>query len=202
VEPAVWPLAHCDALKDFVTKGMSYTDAANAINARFGTAYSRNAALGRAWRMGLAEVERPKPALAVPEPEFRQVTRLDLDEFALLRRLRRRPAFSRLKGVRLRCVEIVPRHFELIELEAGDCRYPYGGDGEGEAITFCGHPRRKGSSYCTPHFHLTRNPDVPAERPRSVAPLRLVAAGGNFKVEAVRNGTQEAPQGIRPVKCI
>ena len=202
MEPAVWPPAHCEALKDFVTKGMSYTDAANAINARFGTAYSRNAALGRARRMGLAEVERPKPAPTVPEPGFQQVTRLQLDEFALLRRLRRRPAFSRLKGVRLRCVEIVPRHFELIELEAGDCRYPYGGDGEGEAITFCGHPRRKGSSYCTPHFHLTRNPDVPAERPRSVAPLRLVAAGGNFKVEAVRNGTQEAPQGIRPVKCI
>ena len=33
----------------------------------------------------------------------------------------------------LRCVEIEPRHLSLMELEAGDCRYPYGGDVEGEA---------------------------------------------------------------------
>jgi GcrA cell cycle regulator len=31
-------------------------------------------------------------------------------------------------------------------------------DEENEAITFCGHPRRPGSSYCGPHFHLSRDP--------------------------------------------
>ena len=201
VEPASWPSSHCEALREFVTNGLSYTDAVNAINARFGTDYSRSAALGRARRMRLAEVERPRPPSIMTEPQFRQADRSQTDDFALLKRLRRRPTFPRFNGVRLRCVEIVPRRLELLRLEEGDCRYPYGGNEEGEAITFCGHPRRKGSSYCTPHFHLTRNPDVPAERAVSVAPLRLVAAAGNFHVEVVRNGTQEAPEGIRSFKC-
>ena len=71
---------------------------------------------------------------------------------------------------------IEPRHLDLTELERGDCRYPYGGDEEGEAITFCGHPRRPGSSYCTPHFHLSRDPVVPAERAVSTVSLRVVEA--------------------------
>ena len=65
---------------------------------------------------------------------------------------------------KLRCAEVEPRHLSLIELERGDCRYPYGGDEEGEAITFCGHPRQPGSSYCTPHFQLSRNPVASPER--------------------------------------
>jgi GcrA cell cycle regulator len=73
-------------------------------------------------------------------------------------------------------VEIEPRHLSLVELERGDCRYPYGGDSEGEAITFCGHPRRPGSSYCTPHFHLSRNPDLLSEQAASKASLRVVEA--------------------------
>ena len=85
------------------------------------------------------------------------------------------PAFERVERVRLRCVAVVPRHLSLIELERSDCRFPYGGDLEDETITFCGHPRRKGSSYCTPHFHLTREPAV-TERPVSAVTLRLVDA--------------------------
>ena len=175
MELACWPPAHCAALREFVTSGMSYRDAADAVNARFGTAYSRSAALGRARRMGLAEIERLRPPPRMTEAQFQQVARPRQDEYALLKPLRCRPAVSRLEGVQLRCVEVAPRHLELIELEAGDCRYPYGGEEEGEAITFCGHPRRKGSSYCTPHFHLARNPDSPAERVPSVAPLRPIA---------------------------
>jgi len=154
---------------------MSYRDAANAINARFGTFYSRSSALGRARRMGLAEIGRPELSPRMTEAQFQQLARPRPDDAALLKFLRRRPAFSRLEAVQLRCVEVVPRYLELIELDAGDCRYPYGGDEEGEAITFCGHPRRKGSSYCTPHFHLTRNPEIPTERVPSVAPLRSIA---------------------------
>ena len=85
------------------------------------------------------------------------------------------PVFERVKPKKLRCAKIEPRHLSLIDLEHGDCRYPYGGDEEGEAITFCGHPRRTGSSYCTPHFDLSRNPIPPAERLVSTL-LRLVEA--------------------------
>lgn len=178
MESAGWPSSHCEALKEHVAGGLSYGDAADAINARFGTAYSRSAVLGRARRMRLSELERPAPAPLPGEtrpPQLRERRRA-ADDFRPLEFLRRPPMFGRVDRAPLRCVEIAPRHLTLVELERGDCRYPYGGDEEGEAITFCGHPRRKGASYCTPHFHLSRNPDVPAERSASVAPLRLVDA--------------------------
>jgi GcrA cell cycle regulator len=86
------------------------------------------------------------------------------------------PIFERAEPVELRSVEIDPHHLSLMELERGDCRYPYGGDEEGEAITFCGHPRRPGSSYCVPHFHLTCGPGTAAERAAGTILLRLVEA--------------------------
>jgi GcrA cell cycle regulator len=43
------------------------------------------------------------------------------------------PAFECEEPVKLRCVDTDPRHLSLLELEPGDCRYPYGGDEEGEA---------------------------------------------------------------------
>ena len=53
-----WTPEHSDALREYLAKGMSYSQVADAINAKFKTAYSRNAALGRARRMGLAGPER------------------------------------------------------------------------------------------------------------------------------------------------
>jgi GcrA cell cycle regulator len=47
---------------------------------------------------------------------------------------------------------------------------------DGEAITFCGHPKQEESSYCTAHFHLTRGPGAMPERAVSAAPLRIVEA--------------------------
>ena len=146
-----------------------------ALNARFGTAYSRNAAIGRARRMGLCRsASRPATASSSGRNGHRRAERVGgctsrasviVPEF-----LRPLPVFERVAAaLQLRCVGIVPRHLSLVDLEAGDCRYPYGGDAEGEAITFCGHPRREGSSYCVSHFHLTR-----ASRPprRNAPPVK------------------------------
>jgi GcrA cell cycle regulator len=90
------------------------------------------------------------------------------------------PVFKDVVPVKLRCVDIEPRHLSLNELERDDCRYPYGGDGENEAITFCGHPRRPGSSYCSPHFHLSRDP---IERPD--AGHSATTGGGDTPTTAV-----------------
>jgi GcrA cell cycle regulator len=179
VQSTNWAGRHSEALREYLAKGMSYAEIAKAINAKFKTAYSRNAALGRAKRMGLAGPDRPRDLpqhwpkatpKARPHRLRKQRERLPT-EF-----LRPMPIFERTEPVKLRCVGITPRHLSLIDLEPGDCRYPYGGDEEGQAITFCGHPRREGSSYCTPHFHLTRGPGTPWERPARIVSLRLVAA--------------------------
>jgi len=172
-----WQAAHSQALREYLARGMSYLEIADALNARFGTAYSRSSAIGRARRMGLAGAEGPGDSLEQwPKRPSRAKTsglhqprERHIPEF-----FRPIPVFERLELPKLRCVGIVPRHLLLVDLERGDCRYPYGGDEEGEAITFCGHPRREGSSYCAPHFHLTRNPDLRSERAAGSVRLRLV----------------------------
>jgi GcrA cell cycle regulator len=172
-----WQAAHSQALREYLARGMSYLEIADALNARFGTNYSRSSAIGRARRMGLAGPERPADSLEQwpKRPPTAEASRLHqprerhIPEF-----FRPIPVFERVELPKLRCVELVPRHLSLVDLVPGDCRYPYGGDEEGEAITFCGHPRREGSSYCAPHFHLTRNPDIRLERAAGTASIRLV----------------------------
>jgi GcrA cell cycle regulator len=199
---STWEDAHSVALRELVEKGLSFAEIARSLNQRFGTAYSRNAAIGRARRLGLST---PKPAgssgvfATMRKPDARKICEKRA-------RILAKPApglaspgltapgltvpglnvpgpatprlstLARAAVLKLRCVAITPRHLALIDLEPGDCRYPYGGDAEGEPITFCGHPRREGSSYCASHFHLTSLPDVAGERGPARAPLRLVEA--------------------------
>ena len=58
-----WVPEHSAALREFFAKGMSYLEIAEAINARFDTAYSRSAVLGRAKRLGLGRLD-PGPSAA------------------------------------------------------------------------------------------------------------------------------------------
>ncbi|MGJ4931744.1 GcrA family cell cycle regulator [Bradyrhizobium sp. HKCCYLS2038] len=176
-----WPERHSLMLRELHAKGLSYAEIARALNTEFGTAYTRNATLGRGKRLGLAAPGGLKAARGPdlrPAPAFMGSGRR--------RRVRdqKEPDGRRIPvsapelpaPVRLRCVGISPRLLSLDQLEPGDCRYPYGGDRDDDPITFCGHPRRPGSSYCSPHFQLTRNPDVIADRPMRPLTLRLVAA--------------------------
>ena len=160
-------------------KGLSFAEAAREINSKFGTAYTRSAAIGRARRMGL--LTRPRP----PNYGPRQLAKAEAPRRARSpERQKGAPAASvpppaslrHAAPVKLRCVGITPRLLALVDLEAGDCRYPYGGDKDGEPITFCGHPRLPGSSYCGPHFHLTRGDGTASERAALPVVLRLVAA--------------------------
>ena len=171
-----WAPEHCQALQDYLARGMSFAEIAREINARFGTAYTRNAAIGRSKRMKLPAPKRPpKPRsqAARPVPMGGASRPVEPDRAAAAPR----PALSQPpEPVKLRCVGISPRLVSLIELESSDCRYPYGGDKDNEPIAFCGHPRLPGSSYCAPHFHLTRGPGTEAERAVAPVLLRLVKA--------------------------
>lgn len=174
MELSNWAPEHSDALREFIAKGLSYADAARAVNSRFSTTYTRSAALGRARRLGLGPDDRLQPSMPARPTDVQGSGAARADELKVSAFPWPAPVFKEVKPVKLRCVEIEPRHFSLAELGREDCRYPYGGDGEGEAITFCGHPRRPGSSYCSPHFHLCRDPIVPPDHEVSIASLWLV----------------------------
>jgi GcrA cell cycle regulator len=156
-----WSSAHTQALREYLLRGMSFSEIADAINLKFRTGYTRSATIGRAKRMGLTSANQPKDlpsgwprrrsrakSTSLQEPRERHAP-----EFFL-----RIPVFERVEMPPLRSLETHPRHVSLTDLGAGDCRYPYGGEEEGDPITFCGRPQREESSYCTPHFHLTRGP--------------------------------------------
>lgn len=87
----------------------------------------------------------------------------------------RRPPSPKLEAaeIKLRCVEIVPRNLTLMDLEPGDCRYPYG-DGP---MTFCGHPKMAGFSYCVPHLHLCKRSEPVATQTQLISLARYVERG-------------------------
>ena len=175
MESSNWAPEHSGALQEYLALGMSYSEIAIAINAKFGTRYSRNATISRARRTGLGGTERPHDPTPVAPKEEQLSSRLLRVRLAAMSKWLV-PEFERVETPALRCVDIEPRHLSLLELEAGDCRYPYGGDADGEAITFCGHPKREDSSYCRAHFHLTRGPGAIPGRIVSAALLRIVEA--------------------------
>ena len=173
MEPTDWASEHSDALRDLLARRLSFSKIAAVINRTFNTDYSRSATLGRARRMGLLGPYRPGLSPLV-QPQLNRLGEICSIAPTSPRLQWPVPPFKAEKPLKLRCVEIDPRHLSLIELTYGDCRYPYGGDVEGEAITFCGHPRRPGSSYCTPHFHLSRGPGTPSERSACAVLLEMV----------------------------
>jgi GcrA cell cycle regulator len=186
-----WTPEHSDTLRDLVVSNkMSYSSIAAKLNEQFGTSYSRNAAIGRAGRMGLINpfkvkvyrAERPVPVRSRPK----------------LTIIQNGPKSSRLfmssenaAEVKICCIEIVPRNLSLIDLEPNDCRYPYGEN----VITFCGHPKQEGSSYCTPHHALTSHmptANFGKERPDSSGRSARAFLGGSRNVLTKFDGEDAA----------
>lgn len=177
MEQINWAPEHSDALRELFALRLSCSEAAAAINRKFKTSYSRNAVLSRATRMGLTGQkyrELPTKVTLPVSPGLNGLSETRPTEPGLPRLIWPVPVPGKSQAPKLRCVEIEPRHLSLVDLERADCRYPYGGDEEGEAITFCGHPRRPGSSYCTPHFHLSRGPGTSSERAAHLVLLRVI----------------------------
>ena len=179
----IWASEHSDALRDCLSRGMSYGQAAKAINARFGTEFTRNAAVGRAKRLGLKAAPGRKVALrppqghrVPPEPKRKSKRETLRSAAAATPVPAPEPEPGRPEPVKLRCVGIKPRLLAFADLEPGDCRYPHGGEKDGEPMAFCGHPRLAGSSYCAPHHHLTRGLGTASERAAGAVLLRLVRA--------------------------
>ncbi len=138
--------------------GTSYSEAALVLNAKYGTAFTRNALIGRASRLG---VFTPRPKRTPEEREARR--RASEARHNQKRRKERQALGAKPRRVTprpereitvLRRAGIDPLHISLFDLTSKTCRWPYG---EGP-YTFCGHHPSEGSQYCAPHFHLSLRP--------------------------------------------
>ena len=67
--------------------------------------------------------DRPKPSPTARPPSVQRSR-----EHHEPRLKPRMPILEAVEPVKLRCADIDPRHLSLADLQAGDCRYPYGGD--------------------------------------------------------------------------
>lgn len=145
-----WMPGHDEMLRKLVADGVGGTQIATEINREFLTAYSRNAVIGRAHRLGLGNTRPTRPATTGPKPPRRTKSGT-----------RKSPLPIRTHGIKplapsripvpdnLRAADVVPRLIPLAELERGDCRWPYGNG----PFHFCGHPASEGP-YCWSHFRL------------------------------------------------
>ncbi|ANW00670.1 GcrA family cell cycle regulator [Bradyrhizobium icense] len=136
-----WTEERIETLKHLWDTGSSAAEIAAELGG-----LTRNAVLGKIFRLGLSEskvLRAEKMSRAIQkswEKRPRQSVRAEL------------PPKMSAETVQLRCAEIIPRNVSLYDLAEDDCKYPYG---EGCEITFCGHPSVVGRSYCGPHSWLT-----------------------------------------------
>jgi GcrA cell cycle regulator len=146
------------ALIRHVADGKSLSQAAVLINAEFKTQFSRNAAIGRAHRLGIKAGVRYK---TMRKPKDKGETRAPKPQRP--RAVRRNPIVApiEVEQPEPRCVEVISRELDILTIEPGECRYP----SEGAPFTFCGHPVRGESSYCGPHHSLCHGHTPAPRRP-------------------------------------
>ena len=170
-----WADGHVEALKIWFSQGLSFAQIAAKINAEFQTTYSRNAAIGKASRLGLTQVSKPTPR---KQREAITYTRKP--------RIPSVPKFTP-EEIKIRCAEVVPLNLSLIELGEDLCHWPYG-DGP---FTFCGHPVHDGS-YCLAHQALSIHyRQVRAERPDFALNVRK-ATGSTANILKRLSGIEES----------
>ena len=148
-----WTDEHDAFLAECMAGRMSTAKAAQEINAKFGTNYSRNACIGRASRRNMARDHAKGPKQRPGEVDAPAAAPKKRRRFSVRTMSFETPPGETTPPVEiaaLRCVEIDPLHVSLVNLEFGQCRWPYG---EGP-FSFCGHPAIFGS-YCGPHFDLS-----------------------------------------------
>jgi len=110
---------------------------------------TRNAVLGKLWRLGLsnaASIIRKRCGIP-PQPQtIPKKSSVRQRAYSQRKRIERQKVLEEL-----RCAPVTPGSISFADLQDNECRYP---EGEGP-YTFCGHQQEAGSSYCYAHAALT-----------------------------------------------
>jgi hypothetical protein len=135
-----------DVIHASLRQGLSFGLIARKVSELLGYRVSREATIGRAYRIGAHGSAKPLTHLNNHPPRKRIETGAAL--------------FERLNRVRLPVPALQPPSpaagtgflsIALIDLEQMHCRYPHG---DGLAIRFCGQAKVEGSAYCAAHTKL------------------------------------------------
>lgn len=169
-----WPKEHDDALIALVADGLTFAACAAALNRQFQTDHSRNAAIGRAKRLGLASQSGKKGNDRAGD-NFQTAPAREKHRLHYAKRKRSRSVDDKIKTAarsnlptRFLRPAIAPKivcdapmmpedggasQVTLIEVEG--CRWP-SGDGIAVAFSFCNSAKDKGVPYCAGHLRLAR----------------------------------------------
>jgi GcrA cell cycle regulator len=155
-----WTDAATAAARSSHAHGLSAAETAADLERTFGGMLSRNAVLGKWFRMGLGDKEKDNHARAARRS--RRPTRAKPKSPAV-RRSRNVCAPSLVPSAdgaadapHLDQVQVVQRK-QLLDLGPGDCRWPVGDPKEPDFF-FCGATQLPGSSYCRRHYHVATAP--------------------------------------------
>lgn len=155
-----WSPEMDEALKRHIADKLSHSKVFELINREFKTTVSRNATIGRAFRLGLKSEARPvKKCITVVKRSPRPIRRHPMAKLFALE-----PQLERAEVV-LQCAAVEPLNIGLMDLRENHCRYPYGKG----PYTFCGHEKQAKSSYCHLHTKLCDGRGTAAER--AAAPI-------------------------------
>jgi GcrA cell cycle regulator len=145
-----WSPEAVDRLKQHRQNGLSAAQCARALNEEFGTHFSRNAIIGKVYRLGLAKRKRndaqPRDVRLRPRQPKRRS--LNLTRFASVAAQENEP----------------PAHaVTIFELRPHHCRWPFG-DPRLPGFLFCGAQRADHLPYCIMHARFTYRPATQEER--------------------------------------
>jgi GcrA cell cycle regulator len=137
-----WTPEHDAALIRLRSNGHSSAKAAAALNGEFGTSYSRNAVIGRVFRLQLtfpgqkrpAKVLKIRPARVRSAPVKAKLPPIDFDVVSDIP------------------IDICPNRVLLLFADESHCRWPAADDGGAEMV--CGDTKVEGRSWCAMHCRV------------------------------------------------
>ncbi len=162
-----WPSEALDMLTALWADGRSGTEISRELWDRLGLYYSRNAVIGRVYRLGLPKREtiltpkaqarkgakRARPALDKPRPRIIRPKPQP--------RLRAAPISRR--SIPMEAPK--PMNLTIMQLTSRTCKWPVNDPPKGEPYLFCGEAKEPGKEpYCPYHARLAEGTGTPSER--------------------------------------
>lgn len=136
---STWTEERDAKLKEWLAEGWSFSQ----VGAGLGV--SRNAAIGRTYRLGLKG--------PLKEPKTRKPRRSKLHPDRIYKRIKQRNPPMIFDNYQPQIGDVVPLNIPFMEIETGQCRYIVG-EPDGVNTLFCGHGVVDGLSYCAGHARL------------------------------------------------